>query len=275
MAHISDRMRPPLPEMGPKARHGGVWRPLKAALGGRGGPHPTRPDNASSSRDYHSGMTSRSYGQNCGLARSMDLLGERWTVLLLRELAMGPRRYRELATRLPGIGTNLLASRLRSLVDGGVIERVPLLPPASATAYALTAAGEELRPILGQLALWGMRHGRPFDDADETRPAWILLALFSSAGGRAVGRFGGVVQVTVGEDSMWGVAEDGTLQIRDGQTPASPALHVSTDVGTLSALVSGSTTLASATESGAVMIDGSPQGVQTFVELYDEEAGTA
>lgn len=217
-------------------------------------------------------MTSRSYGQNCGLARAMDLLGERWTVLILRELALGPRRYKDLATRLTGIGTNLLAARLRSLEDGGVIERIPLVPSASVTAYSLTAAGDELRPVLGQLALWGLRHGRPFDNADETRPVWILLALFSSAGGRAVGRFGGIVQVTAGQDSMWGVVEDGELQVREGNAPVFPALRLSTDARTLLALVSGSITLARAVESGAALIEGSAKGAQSFVTLYDEEA---
>jgi Predicted transcriptional regulators len=164
-------------------------------------------------------VSSRSYGQNCGLARALDLLGERWTLLLLRELAMGPRRYKDLAARLPRIGTNLLAARLKSMEEAGLVERTFLDPPAPVSAYAVTDVGEELRPILGQLAAWGLRHGGAFDEADETRAVWLVLAMFSTSGSAAVTEFGGIVQIRVGDESAWAAPHGEGVQLREGVAP--------------------------------------------------------
>ena len=102
-------------------------------------------------------MVKRSYDQYCGLAAALDLLGERWTVLIIRDLLMGPKRFTDLLDRLPGIGTGLLSQRLRELEDAGVIEKTTLPPPAASTVYQLTPDGDALRPALLQLARWGMR----------------------------------------------------------------------------------------------------------------------
>ena len=122
----------------------------------------------------------RSYGQMCGLALSLDLLGERWTMLILRELARGPKRFGDLAGGLEGIGTNLLSARLKSLEENGLVEKVTLPPPAPVQAYDLTERGRDLQPILEDLALWGFglfpqrrrgsgphRQGRLGGDVDE------------------------------------------------------------------------------------------------------------
>ena len=100
-------------------------------------------------------MSKRSYGQYCGLAHALDLVGERWSLLVIRELMTGPKRYKDLLKRLPGIGTNLLAKRLKFLEEQSILMRRILPPPASTEAYDLTEFGRELEPVLIGLAQWG------------------------------------------------------------------------------------------------------------------------
>src|SRR5207249_10868829 len=101
-------------------------------------------------------MPKRSYGQFEGLATALDAVGERWTLLLVRELLLGPRRYKDLLEGLPGIGTNLLARRLKELKGAGVIVKRSLPAPAGSSVYELTDSGRALEPDLIELARWGM-----------------------------------------------------------------------------------------------------------------------
>src|SRR5918992_2383754 len=99
---------------------------------------------------------SRGYDQYCPIAHALNLVGERWALLVIRELMHGPLRYTDLAERL-GIGTNILAARLRDLEAGGVVTKRTLAPPAASRVYELTDYGRELKPALRELALWGAR----------------------------------------------------------------------------------------------------------------------
>jgi DNA-binding HxlR family transcriptional regulator len=99
----------------------------------------------------------RHYDQYCPMAHALDLVGDRWALLVVRELMHGPKRYTDLVERLPGIGTNILASRLRELEECGVVRRRTLPPPAASRVYELTDYGRELRPAMRELALWGAR----------------------------------------------------------------------------------------------------------------------
>ncbi len=100
----------------------------------------------------------RTYGQDCPIANGLDVLGERWTLLVLRELVGGPRRYSDLRAQLPGIATNLLAQRLDELVQAGVVERTDLPPPIARTVYSLSDDGWRLvLPILGAVARFGLQ----------------------------------------------------------------------------------------------------------------------
>lgn len=129
-------------------------------------------------------MSHRSYRQICGVAKALDLLGERWTLLLVRELLLGPKRFGALRESLPGISANLLSARLRSLVEAGVVERVELPAPASVEAYALSARGEELRPVMNSLALWGYELLEPeaeYEQGWEARPSWLTSTLAAGA----------------------------------------------------------------------------------------------
>ena len=114
----------------------------------------------------------RGYDGYCAIAHALGVVGERWSLLVVRELQHGPLRYTDLHARLPGCSTNILAARLKELESGGVIAREKLPPPAAATVYALTPSGEALRPVLRELAWWAIgRLGPPpadtVFDADE------------------------------------------------------------------------------------------------------------
>jgi DNA-binding HxlR family transcriptional regulator len=116
----------------------------------------------------------RSYGQYCALAKALDVVGSRWTLLVVRELLAGPRRFGDLMNGLPGIGTNLLSERLRELQEEGVIEKRVLPPPAGSTVYELTDRGRELAGPAMLLARWGYeRLGMPAKN-EEFRIHWFL-----------------------------------------------------------------------------------------------------
>jgi DNA-binding HxlR family transcriptional regulator len=118
---------------------------------------------------------SKTYGEFCGVARALDLVGDRWTLLIVRELLVGPARYAELQARLPGIATNLLAARLRDLEVRGIVERDD--QARWGAAYTLTEFGRGLEDVLAALVRWStplMAHGRA---DDEFRPSWLVVAL--------------------------------------------------------------------------------------------------
>jgi DNA-binding HxlR family transcriptional regulator len=117
------------------------------------------------------------YDQYCPVAHALDLVGERWALLMVRELMHGPKRYTDLAEHLPGIGTNILASRLRDLEACGIVAKRRLPPPAASTVYELTDYGRGLRTVLRELALWGARSLGPPTAADELFPGWLENAL--------------------------------------------------------------------------------------------------
>jgi DNA-binding HxlR family transcriptional regulator len=117
------------------------------------------------------------YDAYCPVAHALGLVGERWSLLVVLELMHGPKRYTDLADNLPGIGTNILASRLRDLEAHGVISKRTLPPPAASRVYELTEYGQGLRPAIRELALWGARSLGPPTDADELFPGWLANAL--------------------------------------------------------------------------------------------------
>ena len=117
------------------------------------------------------------YDQYCPVAHALDLVGERWSLLLVRELQHGPLRYSDLHERLPRCSTNVLATRLRELEAGGVIARRRLPPPAASTVYELTETGAALAPVIGALARWGLQTLGPPPPDIENPPGWLEKAL--------------------------------------------------------------------------------------------------
>jgi DNA-binding HxlR family transcriptional regulator len=117
------------------------------------------------------------YDQYCPIAHALDLVGERWSLLIVRELIHGPKRYTDLAASLPGIGTNILAARLKVLEGCGIVAKRRLPPPAASQVYELTPYGAGLKPIMRELALWGLVSLGPPNDDDELYPGWLANAL--------------------------------------------------------------------------------------------------
>jgi DNA-binding HxlR family transcriptional regulator len=133
---------------------------------------------------------SKVYAQYCPMAHALDLVGERWSLLVVRELMCGPKRYTDLVATLPGIGTNVLASRLRDLEAGGVVVRRVLPPPAASRVYELTDYGRALRPVMRELAIWGARSLGPPTRGETLFPGWLRNALDNVMGPLApAGRF--------------------------------------------------------------------------------------
>ena len=119
----------------------------------------------------------RTYGQYCGLARALDLVGERWALLVVRELLLGPKRFTDLLDGLPGVSTNVLATRLRQLERAGVVARNRLPPPAASAVYELTEYGRALEPAVAALGRWGAASLGVRADGQALRSHWLALAL--------------------------------------------------------------------------------------------------
>ena len=170
------------------------------------------------------------YDQYCPIAHSLGLIGERWTLLVVRELLYGPKRYTDLVDHLPGIGTNILAARLKELEAGGIVEKKKLPPPWASTVYELTPAGRELRPVLHELARFGARLiGPPPPDAlDE---GWLIGALDLALsplckGARIAFRVGDEEASLVDCQATPGIAEDYDVLV---ETDATGFYHLVVD----------------------------------------------
>lgn len=122
----------------------------------------------------------RSYGQFCSLARSLDIVGERWTLLIVRDLMLGPLRFTDLLAGLPGAGPNLLSRRLRRLEEVGLIDRRRLAPPAASHVYELTRHGRGLEPAVLALARWGLDPIAPPANDDQLMPQWYAIAMWAA-----------------------------------------------------------------------------------------------
>jgi DNA-binding HxlR family transcriptional regulator len=116
----------------------------------------------------------RSYGDRCGIARALDLVGERWALLVVRELLLGPKRFTDLRAGLPNIGPDVLAQRLRDLEDAGIVQRRTLPPPAGSRVYELTGRGLELEPVVLALGRWGSQAPFPDEDARIGVDAFVI-----------------------------------------------------------------------------------------------------
>lgn len=153
------------------------------------------------------------YEQYCPVAHALCLVGERWALLVVLELMRGPLRYTDLTDRLPGIGTNILASRLRDLESHGIVAKRTLPPPAASRVYELTDYGRALRPVIRELALWGARSLGPPMDEDELFPGWLENALGTvlaplAPAGRFEFRIGDEVASLIDGEAQAGSVED-------------------------------------------------------------------
>jgi len=167
-------------------------------------------------------MTKRSYKQNCALAHASDAIGERWSLLLVRDLLVGPRRFGELQHSLRGIGTNLLASRLRELETAGVVERVE--DAEFRSRYGLTKIGKALEPTLLSLVRWGLVYGPENQKDYHHQEDWDLLALKALFQADRVGDLSICVQFKAEEFVGWMAIEHQSARIGLGETEAADVI---------------------------------------------------
>jgi DNA-binding HxlR family transcriptional regulator len=174
----------------------------------------------------------RTYGDRCGIARALDVIGERWSLLVVRELLLGPKRFTDLRTGLPKISPDVLAQRLRELEQAGVLTRDTLPPPAASKVYALTDRGRDLEPVLHALGRWGAAEPVA-DDVPMGHDALMVALLTTFDAGR--GKSTAVeIGITLGGDIFTARVREGQLELTRGAAPA-PDATVVTDVATLAA----------------------------------------
>ena len=201
----------------------------------------------------------RSYGQYCTVARALDVVGERWTLLLVRELSTGPKRFKDLLEGLPGIGTNLLANRLKTLEGEGIVRRATLPPPAGSNVYELTELGGSLEPVIMALSRWGARLLDAPREEEDLRAGWAAVAMQSALGrGTADGRPGTYEFRIDGEAFHVRIRdseEEERVEVKQG--PASdPDLVVIGAAETFLAVVSGRRSPEEAVQSRALRAEG-------------------
>jgi DNA-binding HxlR family transcriptional regulator len=199
----------------------------------------------------------RTYGDRCGIARALDLVGERWALLVVRELVLGPKRFTDLRTGLPQIGPDMLSQRLRELEERGVVQRGKLPPPAASQVYALTDRGRALEPVVLALGRWGFEAPVPGEDA-RLGPDAAMLALktmFRGHGLRAT------YEVRLGDD-RYAVRVDGDrLDVERGSAD-NPDATIATDPGTLA------TVLWHGGAESDLRVEGSRAHVRLFLDLF-------
>lgn len=208
----------------------------------------------------------RTYGEACGVPRALDRVGERWALMIVRELLLGPKRFTDLRAGLPGVSPDVLAQRLRELDDAGVVRRRKLPPPAASQVYELTEWGLQLESALLALGRWGARAPAPPPEAVMSLDAHIvsLRTLFDPdlAGDLRVS-----LDLQLGDEAFKVEVADGRLEAVRGEA-TSPDATIRTDPGTLIALVHGRREMADAIEVGEFEVDGDKRAVKRFLRLF-------
>ncbi|MEU9559249.1 winged helix-turn-helix transcriptional regulator [Streptomyces fumanus] len=193
----------------------------------------------------------RSYDQYCSAARALDVVGDRWTLLIVRELLAGPRRYTDLHADLPGVSTDVLASRLRDMEREGLATRRRLPPPGAVSVYELTARGRALLPVLQALGAWGAGELGERRPTDAVRAHWFALPLLRELPGE------GLVEVRLDEGvfHLYAGAGEGPVY-GEGPAPAEPDARLVLDAGTCAAVGRGELSLAEAVRTGRAEVSG-------------------
>jgi DNA-binding HxlR family transcriptional regulator len=215
----------------------------------------------------------RSYGQFCGVAHALDLVGERWALLVVRELVLGPKRFTDLAAGLPGIGTNILTARLRELEQGDVIARRVLPPPAGSTVYELTPYGRALEPVLLALGRWGAQSMHARRPEQTLRSGWIGVALRGFANPAAEPSAEGTVELRL-EDAVLHVRLAGGEIVIGNGPAAAPELVLTTANDLLLALLAGVLAPQDAIAAGLVEIEGDDRLLPALLEAIPFPAVT-
>jgi len=215
----------------------------------------------------------RHYGQFCGLAAGLDIVGERWTLLIVRELLLAPARFSELADNLPGIGPNLLSDRLRSLTERGLIAAAPVPGDGRGKQYRLTHLGEQLRQPLLELARWGMSFLSEKDAAGGvSRGAWEFLAVQAMAHGHEVPNVTEAYEFRVDDDVFHFRLSGGKATPARGAA-GEPSVVVHADATTFVKIGAAMLKPLDALESGALRIDGDDAAARRCARLLGLPTG--
>jgi len=208
----------------------------------------------------------RSYGDRCGVARALDLVGERWALLVVRELLLGPKRFTDLRAGLPNLGPDVLSQRLRDLEAIGVVRRAKLPPPVSSQVYELTEWGHELEPVVLGLGAWGSR--APFPDGDARlgvdSAVLALKTLFDPA---SAGSIDEEFELRLGPERFRAHVANGAFSVSRGAAE-DPLAVIDTDPGTLARVLWHGRKITAALRSGDLRIEGDRSAARRFLALF-------
>jgi DNA-binding HxlR family transcriptional regulator len=211
----------------------------------------------------------RSYGDRCGIARALEVVGERWALLVVRELLLGPKRFGDLRHGLPKIGPDVLSQRLRDLEQAGVIAHGQLPPPISAKVYELTARGRELEPVLLALGRWGSEVAFPAD-ASAFSPDSMVLALktlFSARAAATEDVFDSAYELRLDDQPFVLRPTAALLEVRRGEVPQ-PAAIIAAAPATLARVLWHGASLEDELRAGEIRIDGDRASAERLFELF-------
>ncbi len=219
-------------------------------------------------------MNTRTYGQICGLARAMELVGERWAMLVVRDLILGPKRFADLQHGLPRIPASLLSARLNELENTGVVRRRVRSQLDAAVVYELTEYGGELEQIMLQLGLWGARSlGEPSPSDVFTLDA-AILSLYTTFRPEAALGVHVNYELHYGDMIVYAMVDDGALKAAEGAHPDADIV-IEPDLSVLLKLLTGEMTATEAIASGQVRIQGPMEHLDLFTELFQVPAAPA
>lgn len=211
-------------------------------------------------------MKRRDYGQYCGLARALDLVGERWALLIVRDLTIRPRRYTDLQAGLPGIPTNVLSTRLKELEQAGVVERRVAPAPQRGVVYALTPVGQELEPVLLALGRWGSSQLGDPQPGDVITPDAAVLNMRANFQPAEATGVTGSWEIHVGDLVLHAVLTDGKLESGIGPAPGEPDLVMTARIGADD--VPSYRAFVKAAKSGKVDLVGRRELLDTFLRVF-------
>ncbi|MBN2081590.1 transcriptional regulator [bacterium] len=217
-------------------------------------------------------MSKRSYNQFCALALALDVVGERWTLLIVRELMLGPKRFTDIQEGLPGIGTNLLSARLKELEGLGLIHRYKLPPPAASTVYELTEKGRTLEDVITALTQWGTwLLSNKFDDLGDGdfmfRAAWAVHGMRTFYDEKLAAELDETYEMHVGDEVLHVIVKHGNVDVELG--PAQdPDVRVIMTQEAYIALVTNAETYEERMARADSRIEGDPEAARRFYDLY-------
>lgn len=214
---------------------------------------------------YSIPMATRKYEDACGIARSLDVIGERWALLVVRELVFGPKRFTDLRAGLRGISQNVLSQRLRDLEASGIVRRTILGPPASTRAYELTALGAALEPVLVAMSRWGAL--TPVEPGSEMSTDAFALALKALHVPVSPGGFRGRVRVKLARDAFDARINGDGFEIARASGP-DPELVIDASESVLRSVMFRRRSFADAVEAGDLRIEGDPDRAAAFLERF-------